>query len=333
MKAHDRIRALLAKHPMKLVLPEGDDDRILQAAVALPNLAPISPVVLGDRDALTRAGSRLGIGLEKVEIRALRSTEDVEAFAAAYIRGRPETALSLARRIVSKPLYHAGMLVRTGHADAMLAGVSCATSKVIEAALLTIGLAPGVETASSCFLMNVADVAEQGARSMVFADCAVNVDPPAEVLADIAIASARSLREFTGEEPRIAFLSFSTHGSARHSAVDRVRAAVDLTCRRAPWLAVDGELQADAAVSLRTAALKLSGPGAVAGRANVLIFPDLNAANIGYKLVQYLGGATAIGPILQGFSRPVSDLSRGATVADVIETALYTAARAVLPQE
>jgi len=246
-------------------------------------------------------------------------------YAAEYRKARPDVFEKVAARVVRKQLVFAGAAVAAGDADCMVAGAANATAGVISAAVLTIGLARGIKVPSSFFLMAFPDFLGRGPRVLVYADCGVNVQPSAEELADIAIASARSGAALLGEKPCVAMLSFSTKGSGTHPDADKVIAATELVRKKAPEIAVDGELQADSAIIERVAKRKCP-ESPVAGRANVLVFPDLDAGNIAYKLSQYLGGARAYGPILQGFRKPCSDLSRGASVEDIVGAAAIVAA-------
>lgn len=313
----------------KVVFPEGEEPRIIEAAGTLVQEGLAAPVLLGIKDTIVQRAEAEGVSLAGVAILdpSAPALVNVHVRALAERRGLPEGA---AARLLKKPLYLAGMMVAEGDADAMVAGIAHATEDVIMASELTIGMAQGVSTPSSSFVMEMpSGMGSSDSVVLVFADCAVNPDPSAEELADIAIASAATARELLGWVPRVAMLSFSTKGSAVHPRVEKVREALRIAQAKAPGEFIDGELQVDAALVPDIAEKKMKEPGEVAGRANTLIFPDLDAGNIAYKLVQRLAGAAAYGPISQGFARPVSDLSRGATVRDIVGATVMVSVRAM----
>lgn len=307
-------------NPKRIVFPEGDDSRILQAAQQLADEGMAHPILLGDRVRLEPLAKELKLSLEGLEIINPDSSDSLDAYAEIYLLDRPKTSPQAARRFVQKPLQYAGMMVKSGDADAMIAGVATPTARVVKAGLMTIGLAQDIATPSSFFLMILPEFQGQKDKTFIYADCALNVEPTAEQLADIALASAMSAQHLLDEEPRVAMLSFSTLGSAKHALADKVIEATHLAKMRDSTLRLEGELQFDTAVSSIVAAKKAPDALSVAGQANVFIFPDLNSGNIAYKITQYLGGARAIGPFLQGFAKPISDLSRGASVEDIVTT-------------
>lgn len=333
MKLFERLAAKAAEHPQKLVLPESTEPRTLQAADQIIERGLARVVLLGKRNEIEAKAEELGLGnIRFAHIHDPEDTDFTEPYAEllAEIRKRKGVTLEVARQMVkTDPLYLGCLMIKAGHADCMVAGALSPTANVLRAAFQVLKTKPGITTVSGAFIMLLPENCPYGEDNMlVFADCAVVPEPTSEELAQIAIETAKTTKNIAGLDPVVAMLSFSTYGSANHEKVDKVRHAVELVHEADPTLVVDGEMQSDAALVLSVAEKKAPG-SPVAGKANTLIFPNLEVGNIAYKLVQRLAGAGAVGPVLQGLAAPVNDLSRGATVEDIVNTIIVTCNQAI----
>jgi phosphate acetyltransferase len=333
MSFMEKMKTRAIRNPRSLVLPEGHDPRIMRAAASIVKHGYASSVtLLGNPEDIHTAATANGCCLDGVCIEHPESSCCRSEFAAGlyWLRSHKGMSRAQAYEAVVDPLNWASMMVREGAADAMVAGADHTTASVLRSALTIIRTQPAADIASSYFVMHLPQSTWGCGGYMVFSDCAMNPDPTAAQLAAIAVAAAGSFRLLLDADPVVALLSFSTLGSAHHRALDKIIAAKKIAKEKSPSLDIDGELQLDAAL-LPSVSEKKAPSSSVAGRANVLIFPDLNSGNIGYKIAERLAGARAFGPFIQGLAKPVSDLSRGCTTDDIIDTAVVTLVQAQTP--
>jgi phosphate acetyltransferase len=318
MDIMEQFRQKAKADPKKVALPEADEEKILKAARQVKDAGIAEPILVGKPDVIQAAATEAGVSLEGLPIVDNTDEEKVEYYANEFLKVDTMFSVKALKRKMKSPLNFAAMMVRFGDADSILAGLSHTTGDVIMSCQMIIGLAEGISTVSSMGIMNIPGYEGPEGSLLAISDCAVVPQPDAKELADIAISTAGTVKALLDWEPRVALLSFSTKGSTTHESVDTVLEALTNVRERRPDMLIDGELQLDSAIVPEVAAKKIKGEESpVAGKANVLIFPNLGAGNIGVKLVQQFGKAVAYGPLLQGFAKPVCDLSRSAPVDEI----------------
>ena len=329
MSLMDGIKAKAKSCKKNILLPEGPEERTVQAAAIIVKEGIADVTLLGNEQEIKASAEKLGVSLDGVSIVDPATSPDLADYTEKFYQMRKEKGVTpeKAAATMKNPLFFAAMMVKEGVGDGMVAGALCTTGDTLRPGLQIVKMAKGISVVSSCFVMEVPNKAYGDNGILLFADCAVNPNPTSEQLAAIAISTAATGKALCGIDPRVAMLSFSTKGSAKHELVDKVSNATALVKEMAPDLNVDGDLQADAALVEKVGQLKSPG-SPVAGKANILVFPDLQAGNIGYKLVQRLAGAEAIGPVCQGFAKPINDLSRGCSVDDIVSVVAITAVQA-----